>query len=123
MKTYVKVISSVILFILSVTDLAGIIFYGKAFRLAVEQIKGLTPLSEAGEYRFFDSLFGYPLGVFFLIIFVIGHSLNFALNLLGCYVHDLRLQCLEYFGKFYKDGGRACAPLAVNPKYYDTVEN
>ena len=61
--------------------------------------------------------------VFFLIIFVIGHALNFALNLLGCYVHDLRLQCLEYFGKFYKDGGRAFAPLAVNPKYYDTVEN
>ena len=61
--------------------------------------------------------------VFFLIIFLIGHALNFALNLLGCYVHDLRLQCLEYFGKFYKDGGRAFAPLAVNPKYYDTVEN
>ena len=61
--------------------------------------------------------------VFFLIIFLIGHALNFALNLLGCYVHDLRLQCLEYFGKFYKDGGRAFVPLAVNPRYYDTVEN
>lgn len=81
MKTYVKVISSVILFILSVTDLAGIIFYGKAFRLAVEQIKGLTPLSEAGEYRFFDSLFGYPLGVFFLIIFSV-MILVFAAELL-----------------------------------------
>ena len=57
--------------------------------------------------------------IFFLVIFLIGHALNFALNLLGCYVHDLRLQCLEYFGKFYKDGGRAFAPLAVNPKYYD----
>ena len=57
--------------------------------------------------------------IFFLIIFLIGHALNFALNLLGCYVHDLRLQCLEYFGKFYKDGGRAFAPLAVNPKYHD----
>lgn len=60
--------------------------------------------------------------VFFLVIFLIGHALNFALNLLGCYVHDLRLQCLEYFGKFYKDGGRAFAPLAANPKYYDTAE-
>ena len=59
----------------------------------------------------------------FVIIFLIGHALNFGLNLLGCYVHDLRLQCLEFFGKFYKDGGRAFAPLAVNPKYYDTVEN
>ena len=61
--------------------------------------------------------------VVFIIIFLIGHALNFGLNLLGCYVHDLRLQCLEFFGKFYKDGGRAFAPLAVNPKYYDTVEN
>ena len=49
--------------------------------------------------------------VVFLIISIIGNMLNFALNLLGCYVHDLRLQCLEYFGKFYKDGGRAFAPL------------
>ncbi len=59
--------------------------------------------------------------IFFLVIFLIGHALNFALNLLGCYVHDLRLQCLEYFGKFYKDGGRAFEPLAVNPKYYNEV--
>ena len=61
--------------------------------------------------------------IFFFIIFLIGHSLNFALNILGCYVHDLRLQCLEFFGKFYKDGGRAFTPLAVNPKYYNTIEN
>lgn len=60
--------------------------------------------------------------VFFLVIFVVGHALNFGLNLLGCYVHDLRLQCLEYFGKFYKDGGRAFAPLEVKSKYYNTIE-
>lgn len=45
--------------------------------------------------------------------------LNFALNLLGCYVHDLRLQCLEYFGKFYEDGGRPFRPLDLSAKYYD----
>ena len=44
--------------------------------------------------------------VVFLIISLAGNTLNFALNLLGCYVHDLRLQCLEYFGKFYEDGGK-----------------
>lgn len=60
--------------------------------------------------------------VFFLIIFIIGHTLNFALNLLGCYVHDLRLQCLEYFGKFYEDGGRAFSPLKIKTKYYDVAE-
>ena len=58
----------------------------------------------------------------FIPVFIIGHALNFALNLLGCYVHDLRLQCLEYFGKFYKDGGKAFNPLAINTKYYDIAE-
>ncbi len=58
----------------------------------------------------------------FIPVFLIGHCLNFALNLLGCYVHDLRLQCLEYFGKFYKDGGRAFKPLEVSTKYYDIAE-
>ena len=60
--------------------------------------------------------------VFFAVIFIIGHSLNFALNLLGCYVHDLRLQCLEYFGKFYEDSGRPFNPLEVKTKYYNVAE-
>ncbi len=57
--------------------------------------------------------------IVFLIISLAGNTLNFALNLLGCYVHDLRLQCLEYFGKFYEDGGRPFRPLAINAKYVD----
>ncbi len=57
-------------------------------------------------------------GIVFLIIFLIGHALNFALNLLGCFVHDLRLQCLEFFGKFYEDGGKPFAPLSFRTRYY-----
>jgi V/A-type H+-transporting ATPase subunit I len=60
--------------------------------------------------------------VAFLLIWAFGNTLNFALNLLGCYVHDLRLQCLEFFGKFYKDGGKPFRPLRVNTKYVDLVE-
>lgn len=60
--------------------------------------------------------------VVFILIFLVGHSLNFGLNLLGCYVHDLRLQCLEFFGKFYKDGGRPFKPLSVDAKYYNIID-
>ena len=56
-------------------------------------------------------------GIIFLVIFLIGHALNFGLNLLGCFVHDLRLQCLEFFGKFYQDGGKPFTPLAIRSKY------
>jgi len=58
----------------------------------------------------------------FIIIFLFGHTLNFLLNLLGCYVHDLRLQCLEFFGKFYEDGGKPFKPLNINTKYYDIAK-
>ncbi len=56
-------------------------------------------------------------GLAFAIIFLLGHAMNFALNLLGCYVHDLRLQCLEFFGKFYTDGGKRFRPLAYSGTY------
>ena len=60
--------------------------------------------------------------IVFLIISLAGNTLNFALNLLGCYVHDLRLQCLEYFGKFYEDGGRPFKPLMADTKYVDITK-
>ena len=53
----------------------------------------------------------------FLVIFLLGHAMNFGLNLLGCYVHDLRLQCLEFFGKFYQDGGKPFKPLKLSGKF------
>lgn len=58
----------------------------------------------------------------FLVIAMIGNMLNFALNLLSCYVHDLRLQCLEFFGHFYEDGGKAFAPVAIDTKYVDIIQ-
>ena len=37
-------------------------------------------------------------------------------------VHDLRLQCLEYFNKFYEDGGRPFRPLMADTKYVDITK-
>lgn len=58
----------------------------------------------------------------FVIISLIGNAINLALNLLGCYVHDLRLQCLEFFGRFYKEGNKVFKPLAFNTKYVDIIK-
>lgn len=59
----------------------------------------------------------------FFIISMLGNALNFALNLLGCYVHDMRLQCLEFFNRFYEDGGKPFKPLQMRAKYVDIIEN
>ena len=58
----------------------------------------------------------------FIIVALIGNVLNLVLNLLGCYVHTLRLQCLEFFGRFYKDGGKAFDPLAVHTNYVEVIK-
>lgn len=60
--------------------------------------------------------------VTFIIISLVGNTLNLALNLLGCYVHDMRLQFLEFFGRFYKDGGKAFRPLCMRSNYVEITK-
>lgn len=53
-----------------------------------------------------------------IVIYLIGHVFNVAINSLGAYVHNSRLQFVEYFGKFYTGGGELFAPLGSQMKYY-----
>lgn len=52
-----------------------------------------------------------------VIISLVGHGINFAINALGAYVHSCRLQYLEFFGKFFTGGGKPFKPLKANTKY------
>jgi V/A-type H+-transporting ATPase subunit I len=61
--------------------------------------------------------------ILFIVIFVIGHIFNLALNLLGAYVHTNRLQYVEFFGKFYEGGGVPFSPFKANTKYVDIKED
>ena len=58
----------------------------------------------------------------FAVVFVVGHLFNMALNIIGTYVHTSRLQYLEYFGKFYREGGRPFRPLNFTTAYVDIKE-
>lgn len=59
----------------------------------------------------------------FIPVFIFGHIVNMAINLIGTYVHTNRLQYVEFFGKFYEGGGRSFTPLKVNTKYYNIKED
>ena len=59
---------------------------------------------------------GYLVAIFLLLV---GHLFNIAINTLGAYVHNSRLQFVEFFGKFYEGGGRLFVPLGSSMKNYN----
>lgn len=75
------------------------------FNQIADVISGMMPLKFLGV-------------IVSIIIYIIGHVFNVAINSLGAYVHNSRLQFVEYFGKFYTGGGELFAPLGSQTKYY-----
>jgi V/A-type H+-transporting ATPase subunit I len=62
---------------------------------------------------------GVPFGIGLAgaaLIMVGGHSFNVLINLLGGFVHSMRLQFIEFFGKFHEGTGRRFAPFAPHTK-------
>ncbi|MCE5341933.1 MAG: V-type ATP synthase subunit I [Planctomycetaceae bacterium] len=51
------------------------------------------------------------------ILFVVGHTFNIALSLLGAFVHSMRLQFIEFFPKFFSGGGTDFRPLTKEYKH------
>ncbi|MBQ8357824.1 MAG: V-type ATP synthase subunit I [Clostridia bacterium] len=52
-----------------------------------------------------------------LIVFTVGHLLNLVINILGTFVHTSRLQYIEFFNKFYEEGGTPFKPMAPADRY------
>ena len=61
-----------------------------------------------------DGIVGY---ILLIVVLLVGHALNMAINLLGTFVHASRLQYIEFFGKFYEEGGTPFKPLTPKSKY------
>ncbi len=66
------------------------------------------------------SMIGNPIA--FALVFIVGHLLNFAINILGAYVHTNRLQYVEFFGKFYDGGGRMFDPFSAKTQFFKITE-
>ncbi len=55
--------------------------------------------------------------VVMILVFIVGHLLNLVINVLGTFVHTSRLQYIEFFGKFFEDGGTPFKPTEPSDKY------
>jgi V/A-type H+-transporting ATPase subunit I len=73
--------------------------------------------------RMFNPSFRNPIGLIAgLLVFCGGHLLNLLLSVLSSYVHNCRLQYIEFFGKFYDAGGRPIRPFAKQYRYIELEE-
>ena len=52
-----------------------------------------------------------------IVVIIGGHLFSIAINILGSFVHPLRLQYVEFFGKFYTGGGEPFTPLKLSQEF------
>ncbi|MBN2557123.1 MAG: V-type ATP synthase subunit I [Clostridia bacterium] len=101
----------------SMYDLIGfmsdVLSYSRLLALGLATSVIATIVNEMGSMGGFS----FTGVIVFILVFAVGHSLNFMLNALGAYVHSSRLQYIEYFGKFYEGGGKPFRPFKRNTKY------
>ncbi len=52
-----------------------------------------------------------------VLLMIVGHAFNLAIGLLGAYIHDARLQYVEFYGRFYEGEGELFTPLGSKRRY------
>lgn len=60
--------------------------------------------------------------ILLVVVLLLGHTFNIAINSLGTFVHAARLQYVEFFGKFYEGGGEAFNPFMKKTKYIKIIK-
>ena len=99
--------------------LSDILSYSRILALSLATgVVGMVMNMLAGMIQ--GSVIGF---IFSLVIYIVGHVFNLVLGLLSAYVHDCRLQYIEFYGKFYEGSGKLFRPLSINPKYIQIKDN
>lgn len=98
---------------------SDVLSYSRLFGLALSSAAIGMAFNMIGAMVFEIPLVGVPIGILVLVLL---HAFNFALSFLSAYVHNIRLQYLEYYGKFYDGDGRLFAPLGENTQYVRFTE-
>ncbi len=52
------------------------------------------------------------------VLFVVGHSFNLVINVIGAFIHTGRLQFVEFFSKFFVPGGPRWHPFKFESRYF-----
>ena len=52
-----------------------------------------------------------------VVLLIVGNAFNLVMNLLGAYIHDARLQYVEFYGRFFEGEGELFKPFGKNQEY------
>ncbi len=92
--------------------LGDVLSYLRLYALGLAGAKLGEAFNAIGTQALGDGGIGW---VFFILIVVVGHTLNIAMCVLGAFVHPLRLNFLEFFkNSGYEGTGRNYKPLTNN---------
>lgn len=94
--------------------MSDILSYARLFGLMLSGMIIAQTFNDIGGGLISGGGVGLVLGV---IVILIGHAFNIAMGVLGAYIHDSRLQYIEYFSKFYTGEGEKFKPFGSDLKY------
>ena len=98
---------------------SDILSYARLFGLMLSGMIIAKTFNDIGSGFFSSGIIGYLLGG---AVILIGHAFNLAMGVLGAYIHDSRLQYIEFFGKFYTGEGNKFKPMGSDLKYVYVVK-
>ncbi|MBP5667630.1 MAG: ATPase V, partial [Salinivirgaceae bacterium] len=92
--------------------LGDVLSYLRLYALGLAGAKLGEAFNAIGTQALGDGGIGW---LFFILIVIVGHTLNLAMCVLGAFVHPLRLNFLEFFkNSGYEGTGRKYNPLTEN---------
>lgn len=98
---------------------SDILSYARLFGLMLSGMIIAKTFNDIGSGLFASGIIGYVFGG---AVILIGHTFNLAMGVLGAYIHDSRLQYIEFFGKFYTGEGSKFTPIGSELKYVYVVK-
>lgn len=94
--------------------MSDILSYARLFGLMLSGMIIAQTFNDLGLGMMNGSVIGYAFGA---LVMVLGHTFNIAMGVLGAYIHDSRLQYIEFFSKFYTGEGEKFNPLGSGFEY------
>ena len=90
---------------------SNILSYARLMALGIASVSLAIVVNQLAFRLFHAGIVGAVMGT---IILFLGQGINVILGIIGPLLHSLRLHYVEFFGKFYKGGGKPYAPFGGN---------